>query len=72
MHYPSHNLQVAVPAGFAWIPAGFFCLQLAYQGPDLYLGFSLICLICALVLQFDLYLGFSNMAWIEHDFISKT
>ena len=72
MHYPSHNFQVAGPAGFAWVPAVFFCLQLADQGPDLYLGFSSISLICALVLQFDLYLGFANMAWPKNDFISKT
>ena len=48
------------------MPGEPFCLQLAVQGPDLYLGFSLISLICALVLQFDLYLGFANMAWIKH------
>ena len=51
-------------------PAECTLFHLPSQGHDLYLGFSLISLICTLVLQNDLNLGFSNLCQ-RKNFIMK-
>ena len=69
-HYHLHNFQVARLDGFIrlpephrvnWLPRRMISsLDFASKKTDLYLGFSWISLICALVVQIDLCLGFAN------------
>ena len=70
-HYHLHNFEVLLPDGVIRLPVNphmvnwprqsmIHTLEFASKKTDLYLGFPSISLICALVLQIDLCLGFAN------------